>query len=69
MNMYIANRRKKILKIKLLKILFKALNLYYKNIKLTIQINPIKFLDTYLHNKGRIYVTKLNRKKTKFSAH
>ena len=28
--------------------LFKALNSYHKNIKLTIEINPIKFLDTHL---------------------
>ena len=49
--------------------LFKALNSYHKNIKLTIEINPIKFLDTHLHNKDRTFVTKVYRKETKIPAH
>ena len=49
--------------------LFKALNSYHKNIKLTIEINPIKFLDTHLHNKDGTYVTKVYRKKAKIPAH
>ena len=43
----IYNRRKKYIEDSI----FKALNSYHKNIKLTIEINPIKFLDTHLHNK------------------
>ena len=39
------------------------------NIKLTIEISPIKFLDTHLHNKDGIYVTKIYRKEVKVSAH
>ena len=34
--------------------LFKTLNLYHKNIKLTIEINSIKFLDTDLHKRDEI---------------
>ena len=49
--------------------LFKALNSYHKNIKLTIEINPIKFLDTHLHNKDGTFVTKVYRKETKIPAH
>ena len=49
--------------------LFKALNSYHKNIKLTIEINPIKFLDTHLHNKDGTYVTKVYRKEAKIPAH
>ena len=50
--------------------LFKALNSYHKNINLTIEINPIKFLDTHLHNKdGTFVVTKVYRKETKIPAH
>ena len=48
---------------------FKALNSYHKNIKLTIEINPIKFLDTHLHNKDGTYVTKVYRKEAKIPAH
>ena len=61
----IYNRRKKNIEDSL----FKALNSYYKNIKLTIEINPIKFLDTHLHNKDGTYVTKVYRKKAKIPAH
>ena len=49
--------------------LFKALNSYHKNIKLTIEINPIKFLDTHLHDKDGTYVTKVYRKEAKIPAH
>ena len=49
--------------------LFKALNSYHKNIKLTIEINPIKFLDTHLHEKDGTFVTKVYRKETKIPAH
>ena len=61
----IYNRRKKNIEDSL----FKALNSYYKNIKLTIEINPIKFLDTHLHNKDGTYVTKVYRKEAKIPAH
>ena len=46
--------------------LFKALNSCDKNIKLTIETNPIKFLDTHLHNKDGNFFTKVYRKETKF---
>ena len=49
--------------------LFKALNSYHKNIKLTIEINSVKFLDTHLHNKDGTYVTKIYRKEAKIPAH
>ena len=49
--------------------LFKALNSYHKNIKLTIEINPITFLDTRLHNKDETFVTKACRKETKIPTH
>ena len=58
-------RRKKIIEDSL----FKALNSYHKNIKLTTEINPIKFLNTHLHNKDGTYVTKVYRKKAKIPAH
>ena len=61
----IYNRRKKNIEDSL----FKALNSYHKNIKLTIEINPIKFLDTHLHNKDGTYVTKVYRKGAKIPAH
>ena len=61
----IYNRRKKNVEDSL----FKALNSYHKNIKLTIQINPTKFLDTNLHSKDGIYVTKLYRRQTKIPTH
>ena len=32
-------------------------------------MNPIKFLDTHLHNKDETYVTKVCRKETKIPAH
>ena len=49
--------------------LFNALNSYHQNIKLTIEINPIKFLDTHLHNKDGTFATKVYRKETKIPAH
>ena len=61
----IYNRRKKNIEDSF----FKALNSYHKNIKLTIEINPIKFLDTHLHNKDGTYVTKVYSKETKIPAH
>ena len=61
----IYNRRKKNIEDGL----FQALNSNHKNIKLTIEINPAKFLDTHLHNKGGTYVTKVYRKEAKIPAH
>ena len=61
----IYNRRKKNIEDSL----FKALNSYHKNIKLTIEVNPIKFLDTHLHNKDGNYVSKVYRKEAKIPAH
>ena len=61
----IYNRRKK----NFADSLFKALNSYHKNIKSTIEINPIKFPDTHLHNKDGSYVTKVYRKETKIPPH
>ena len=61
----IYNRRKKNIEDGL----FKALNSYHKNIKLTIEVNPIKFLDTHLHNKDGTYVSKVYRKEAKIPAH
>ena len=49
--------------------LSKALNSYHKNIKLTMEINLIKFLDMHLHNKDGTYVTKVYSKETKIPAH
>ena len=54
----IYNRKNKIVEDSL----FKALNSYHKNIKLTTEINPIKFLDIHLHKKDGIYVTEVHRK-------
>ena len=48
--------------------LFKALNSCHKNIKLTIEIDPIKLLDTHFHNKDGTYVTKVYRKEAKIPA-
>ena len=61
----IYNRRKKNIEDSL----FKALNSYHKNIKLTIEINPIQFLDTHLYIKDETYVTKVYRKEAKIPAH
>ena len=49
---------------------FHALNNYHENIKLTIEINPSKFLDTQLINiEGRYIITKVYRKKSKIPIH
>ena len=51
--------------------LFKALNSHHKikvDTKLTIEINPVNFLDAYLHNKDGIHGTKVYRKETKIPA-
>ena len=61
----IYNRRKKNIEDSLIK----ALNSYHKNRKLTIEINPLKFLDTHVHNKDRTYFTKIYRKEAKIPAH
>ena len=65
----IYNKRKDKRKVNIEDSLFKALNSYHENIKLTIEINPIKFLDTHLHNKDGTYVTKVYRKEAKIPAH
>ena len=49
--------------------LFKALNSYYKNIELTVEINPIKVFDTYLHNKNGTFVAIVYRKEIEIPAH
>ena len=49
--------------------LFKALNSYHKNIKLTTETNPIEFLDTHFHNKDETFFTKIYRKETKIPAY
>ena len=36
---------------------------------MTSEINPIKFLNTRLHNKDEVYFTKVYRKETKIPAH
>ena len=49
---------------------FHALNNYYENIKLTIEINPSKFLDTQLINiEGKYIITKVYRKESKIPIH
>ena len=58
----IYNRRKKNFDDSLLK----ALNSFHKNIKLTFEINPIKFLDTHLHNKLEPMLLKYIEKRQKF---
>ena len=49
--------------------LFKALNSYHKNMKLTTETNPIEFLDTHLHNKDEAFLNKIYRKETKIPAY
>ena len=49
---------------------FHALNNYHENIKLTIEINPSKFLDTQLINiEGKYTITKVYRKESKIPIH
>ena len=45
--------------------LFDRLNSYHPKIKLTLELNPSKFLDTKLICQNGFYVTRVNRKKTK----
>ena len=61
----IYNRRKKNVEDSL----FNSLNSYHKNIKLTIEVNPTKFLDTQLFNQNGVYNTKVFRKETKIPNH
>ena len=48
---------------------FYELNNYHQNIKLTIELNPSKFLDTELICKEGNYSTKVHRKETKVPTH
>ena len=49
---------------------FHALNNYHENVKLTIEINPSKFLDTQLINiEGKYIITKVYRKESKIPIH
>ena len=50
-------------------VLFNQLNNYHPNIKLTIQINPSKFLDTKLTNINGAYKFNVYRKNTKLYLH
>ena len=52
----IYNKRKDKRKVNIEDSLFKALNSYHENIKLTIEVNPIRFLEMHLHNKDGTYV-------------
>ena len=46
-------------------VLFDRLNDYHPNIKLTIELNPCKFLDTKLTYINGVYKFNVNRKSTK----
>ena len=46
-----------------------ALNNYHENIKLTIEISPLKFPDTQLINEDGKYITKDYRKEKKITIH
>ena len=46
-----------------------ALNNYHENIKLTIEISPLKFSDTQLINEDGKYITKDYRKEKKITIH
>ena len=46
-------------------VLFDQLNNYHPNIKLTIEVNPSKFLDTKLTNINSAYIFNIYRKNTK----
>ena len=61
----IYNRRKKNESDKV----YYALNNYHENIKLTIEISPLKFLDTQLINEDGKYITKYYRKERKITIH
>ena len=45
--------------------LYHSLSNYHKNIKLTIEVRPTKFLDTHLFNQTGTYITQVHRKKPK----
>ena len=49
--------------------LYEALNKYHKNIKLTVEKSPSKFLDTRLLIHNGIYETQVYRKETKTPTH
>ena len=49
--------------------LYEALNKYHKNIKLTVEKSPSKFLDTRLLINNGIYETQVYRKETKTPTH
>ena len=49
--------------------LYEALNKYHKNIKLTVEKSPSKFLDTKLIINNGIYETQVYRKETKMPTH
>ena len=69
----IYNKRKDKRKVNIEDSLFKALNSYHENIKLTIEVNPIRFLEMHLHNKDGTYVAfekkNIEKKTTKIPAH
>ena len=48
---------------------FQKLNSYHPKIKLTIELNPSKFLGTDIINTGGIFTTQVFRKPTKFPIH
>ena len=41
-----------------------SLNNYHKNVKLTMEVNPTKLLETHLFNQIGTYITQVNRKET-----
>ena len=50
--------------------LFEALNTYHPNIKLTIEVNPSRFLDTHLsRNDDRLYTYSVFNKESKLPFH
>ena len=49
--------------------LYESLNKYHKNIKLTVEKSPSKFLDTRLLINNGIYETQVYRKETKMPTH
>ena len=49
--------------------LYHSLNNYHKNIKLTTEVSPTKFLDTHLYNQNGTYITHVHRKETKTPTH
>ena len=61
----IYNRRKKNIEDKL----YHSLNNCHKDIKLTIEVSPTKFLDTHLFNQNGTYITQVHRKKPKTPTH